>query len=734
MDTKSKSTNLFRGILAWLSCLFIFFSLVTFVIYTIGSYDDIGSELISSAEQTLKTYGNALSGELRELDIYKDNASSFFERLYYSTREDIRPEPPTAAEDTAEEVEFSVERALNSRENYVESISKDNLYSITDYRFDPDGVTVTNSPNWSTDTIPNGFNYLFSFKDGVATITYLYPEDDVSVIVFSSDEPGAFYTNTLSYTLSTMVADEYPDIFFAVRSEPTSYYSANEIVSSARTYANQLIFQSSLIGVVILLYLFVLIFGIVFRRDRLQFIEFLASALRHVWIEIKLIILLFGSLMVFETLTWLPILSKSGLLAIFAAFMMIDLLFIDITNNRCIWRHNIIRSALNFFAGPKTGKPFEKIVYRKYISLVIVLLCIGVLAVLLTVIGLMEIWDFHIFVLVYCALAVAVLGALFWFSVILKDDMRDYGTLVEQISQMYNGNLSAVNHLPPTSPLYSSAMELNMIRDGIKLAVEDGVKSERTKVELITNVSHDIKTPLTSIISYVELLKAEPDLPKHVIDYIEVISQKSNRLRYMIQDIFDVSKAATGNITLHCEYLNLKVLLQQTLADMSSLVDSSAIHWRTQIPENEYPVYVDGQHIYRVFQNLIKNAAQYALEGSRVYIALVKLNGSAIFSMQNISKYELNVDGDTLTSRFVRGDDSRTTTGSGLGLSIAKSFTEACGGTFKVDVSGDLFTIEITFPLVEAPAKAADETTESDENDTIAVEQTDKADIKDTQE
>ena len=133
---------------------------------------------------------------------------------------------------------------------------------------------------------------------------------------------------------------------------------------------------------------------------------------------------------------------------------------------------------------------------------------------------------------------------------------------MDQIEKMYGGDLNAVNALPATSPLYSSAMQLNMIRDGIKIAVEEGIKSERTKVELITNVSHD-QDAATSIISYVELLKAEPDLPPHVKDYIEVIAQKSGRLRCMIQDIFDVSKAATGNITLP-EYLSLDKLLRQT--------------------------------------------------------------------------------------------------------------------------------------------------------------------------
>ncbi|MGN0439354.1 MAG: sensor histidine kinase, partial [Hominenteromicrobium mulieris] len=307
------------------------------------------------------------------------------------------------------------------------------------------------------------------------------------------------------------------------------------------------------------------------------------------------------------------------------------------------------------------------------------------------------------FVAFYVGLFSAGVGTLVWFAWALRDDLRDYGKLMEQAEQMYKGDLDAMNHLPATSPLYDSAMQLNMIRDGIRIAVEEGIKSERTKVELITNVSHDIKTPLTSIISYIELMKTEPDLPPHMQDYLKIVSQKADRLRHMLQDIFDVSKAATGNITLMPEYIGLDKLLRQTLGDMDGVMNDSELTWRVQIPQEDFPVYADGQRMYRVFQNLIKNAAQYALEGSRVYVQLQKQSQNAVVTIQNISKYELTMDGDSLTARFVRGDDSRSTSGSGLGLSIAKSFTEACGGTFHVTVKGDLFTVTITLPLKEPP-------------------------------
>ena len=389
---------------------------------------------------------------------------------------------------------------------------------------------------------------------------------------------------------------------------------------------------------------------------------------------------------------------------LFSVFFVFYLLGIDISHNRRIYRHNIIHSVLKFVLGNREGKKFEQIVYRKYMATagILVGLCIvGILGYVFFyshwLMG--TIW----FVAFYVGLFSAGVGTLVWFAWALRDDLRDYGKLMEQVEQMYKGDLDAMNHLPATSPLYDSAMQLNMIRDGICIAVEEGIKSERTKVELITNVSHDIKTPLTSIISYIELMKTEPDLPPHMQDYLKIVSQKADRLRHMLQDIFDVSKAATGNITLMPEYIGLDKLLRQTLGDMDGVMNDSELTWRVQIPQEDFPVYADGQRMYRVFQNLIKNAAQYALEGSRVYVELQKQGQNAVVTIQNISKYELTMDGDSLTARFVRGDDSRSTSGSGLGLSIAKSFTEACGGTFRVTVKGDLFTVMITLPLKEPP-------------------------------
>lgn len=717
---KSKSTNLARGVFSWFCFMLVVFSMIFVLLYSFADFSAYGDEIIDKLKQISATYGELMSGELRELDIYKENASSFFERLYYGTQsgETISPEDDISEEGVR--IDRGVQYFISDSESstavaavYVESISKDNLYAITDYSKDPAGKTVTNDTNWDPSTLPEGFNYLFQYRGGVAEIFHRQA-DGTLMSVFRSDQPGAYYTDTLAYTLESLHSLKTPpDISFAVRTKPESFYASNEIVSSAQAYANQLMFQMVLVLTAAALFILILILSFLFRRDRKLFETYLAHGLKWIWIEIKIIAMLVWSFLILSMLyeDWFSL-----SLAACAAFFMLYLLGVDISHNRRIYRHNIVHSILKFVLANKHGKHFEQIEYRKYLATAGIIVGLGIAAVTVTLFS----WGRYPFETwlpaFYTALAIAGLGTLLWFAAALRDDLKDYGILMDQIEKMYGGDLNAVNALPATSPLYSSAMQLNMIRDGIKIAVEEGIKSERTKVELITNVSHDIKTPLTSIISYVELLKAEPDLPPHVKDYIEVIAQKSGRLRYMIQDIFDVSKAATGNITLQPEYLSLDKLLRQTLADMDTLMEESPLQWRVQIPEEPFPVHVDGQKMYRVFQNLIKNAAQYALDGSRVYVTLTKRDGSACVTMQNISKHELTMDGESLTARFVRGDDSRSTSGSGLGLSIAKSFTEACGGTCAVSVQGDLFTAVITLPLISPPEPAAPRSAEIPED------------------
>ena len=277
---------------------------------------------------------------------------------------------------------------------------------------------------------------------------------------------------------------------------------------------------------------------------------------------------------------------------------------------------------------------------------------------------------------------------------------EDLGALTEQIGAVRGGDMENALSLPEDSDLKAAADDLNSIQEGMEAAIRERTKSERMKVELVANVSHDIKTPLTSIVSYVDILKQEENLPEDVKDYIRVLGEKSERLSAMVQDVFEVSKAASGELKVNLEALDFAKLLRQTLADMAEPIEQSSLSMRVSIPEEPVEITADGQRLYRVFQNLLQNALKYSLPGSRVYLTLVEKDGNATAVMKNTSATELG-DGIDFTERFVRGDKSRTDGGSGLGLSIAKSFTEACGGSFRVETDADLFTAVVSFAVTE---------------------------------
>jgi len=277
---------------------------------------------------------------------------------------------------------------------------------------------------------------------------------------------------------------------------------------------------------------------------------------------------------------------------------------------------------------------------------------------------------------------------------------RDMDALSGYIGEIRNGNYTDIDGDFAGHDLEHVMAQLEDIRHGMEKAVEEQMKSQKMKVELIANVSHDIKTPLTSIISYVQFLKQEEGLPEHVKDYVRILDEKSQRLKNMVQDVFAVSKAASGELPVHMEELDFGKLLRQTLADMEEQIEGSAVSFRTELPQTPVMILADGQRMYRVFQNLFQNAIQYSLAGSRVYVTLKTDGSMAVASVKNASLMELDKEKD-FAERFARGDQSRTDGGSGLGLSIAQSFTEACCGEFSWETDADLFVVKVSFHRIE---------------------------------
>lgn len=244
-----------------------------------------------------------------------------------------------------------------------------------------------------------------------------------------------------------------------------------------------------------------------------------------------------------------------------------------------------------------------------------------------------------------------------------------------------------------------AAVSINKIGDGLDRAVEESVKNERLKTDLITNVSHDIKTPLTSIINYVDLLKREDFEDPKIRNYLQVLEEKAYRLKTLTEDVVEASKVSSGNISLEMMNLNLVELVNQTSAEFEEKFEARNLKMIMNLPTEPATIYADGRRMWRVLANVFNNAAKYAMEGSRVYVDLVQTGEEVQLTIKNVSEQSLNISADELTERFIRGDVSRSTEGSGLGLSIAQNLTKLQGGKFELYLDGDLFKVLIRFPV-----------------------------------
>ncbi|MDE5866610.1 MAG: HAMP domain-containing histidine kinase, partial [Lachnospiraceae bacterium] len=294
-------------------------------------------------------------------------------------------------------------------------------------------------------------------------------------------------------------------------------------------------------------------------------------------------------------------------------------------------------------------------------------------------------------------------------GMILYRDVKERQDIVDGIEKIAAGDFSyQVEQEKVHGYNTALAKSVNNIGNGIKNAVESSMKDERMKTELITNVSHDIKTPLTSIINYVDLIKREEVDNERVRNYIRILDEKSQRLKQLTDDLVEASKISSGNISLNFERINLTELLNQTIGEFSEKFEQKNLSIVMDVKAANSVIEADSRRIWRIMENLFNNIYKYALDGTRVYITVYPLKNKVVMkqewveiSIKNISATELNCNPEELTERFIRGDESRTTEGSGLGLSIAKNLTEAQKGTFNISLDGDLFKVVMTFPLIQ---------------------------------
>lgn len=279
--------------------------------------------------------------------------------------------------------------------------------------------------------------------------------------------------------------------------------------------------------------------------------------------------------------------------------------------------------------------------------------------------------------------------------------IESFKKLEQGLKNIYEGNNKDKLNKEQFTPEFGQIVEyVNDISNGFENAVEKSLKSERLKTELITNVSHDIKTPLTSIINYVDLLKKEEIEKGKAKEYIEILDTKSQRLKKLIEDLVEASKASSGNVNLKLEKIGIIELIKQALGEFEDKFKEKNLEIIKELPKEDIKVNADSRYMYRVIENLFSNVAKYALEGSRVYIDVKETNRKIKLAIKNISKERLNISEEELMQRFVRGDKARTTEGSGLGLSIARSLIQLQRGNLECKIDGDLFKVEIEFDIV----------------------------------
>lgn len=610
------------------------------------------------------------------------------------------------------------------------------------YRITVDGETKYASADWEsgllTDltSVPEGFNFVLRFsggkvsirKDGEALNVYgngVYDDENAWCVPGYENFPAGEDVQTVEVLFAirqTPIRFLQADYRWGSNSNADTFYTLYAQYQQSRAAWRQL--AMTLAAGLALLGL-----AIALRRYRAQAEQALARLTPYVFTEVRglaialsigwMTVVLVGS--VLEN-SWLlfyryPSLSTMQQAVVFArcvgaalghtwalltAVWSIRLVRIDHRYHETCERRSLVRLLTGAVRRAELRYPLQRRLWRQSLCRTVVpmvlVLAAGLGSLLLYYIN----YDLSVWHLVLWAATLLVcVGLELWWLRRERALARDFGRLADQVQAVQRGELDAALTLPEESDLRESAERLRDIQAGLRAAVQEQMKSERMKVELVSNVSHDLKTPLTSVLSYSELLLQEP-LDGAARDYAVIIAQKAQRLKAMVQDVFDISKAASEQLPLQPERLDLAKLLRQTLADMNDAIEKSGLQLRTQLPDEAVYITADGKRLYRVFQNLVQNALQYSLPGSRVYLTLTRDARSAEATLRNTSRSELPAGVD-FTARFVRGDESRTDGGSGLGLSIAKSFTEACGGSFRVQTMADLFTASVRFSLCSVP-------------------------------
>ncbi len=561
-----------------------------------------------------------------------------------------------------------------------------------------DAVSYGNSDTYiETDRISGEFNY-YILKDGKEyTNTSMNPEDFgsekaymlfsndngvvaaesniVGYLPFSFDNYQIYSTSKLYVALKAHMYDHYEDVYYGNRNP----YIFNFIVYRLFYFIFvflQLIFITSC----------VLSYIGEHKNAKVRFYD-------KIWIEVIIIANLFLYFLFPYAVGEIMVLGIGMSLASFIVIPATMLVVMHIVRLICLKRLDNASFIAKFIVHPviRAVKSLRKTVTIRARLLVSVGIILGVYSF-----AMMLLTGFN-----ETAFIVAIFFSLFCFiaiSLVLRTTSHKLDKIAKNLKQISEGNIT--EKLPDMggSPIGRMANDVNHISEGLQVAIEKEIVAERMKSELVTNVSHDLRTPMTSILTYIDLIKTEGLQSENAHKYFDIIDQKSKRLQTLTDDLLSISKASSGNIEVSLEKIDLRALINQSLGELTDKVTSANLDFRVS-GENVY-VLSDGKLLWRVIDNLFSNIFKYAMPSSRVYVSVLSDELHGILQFKNISQNELPTVPQLLAERFTRGDESRNSEGSGLGLAIAKSFTESQQGEFAIDVDGDLFKVTIKIPLV----------------------------------
>ncbi|MFA7147659.1 MAG: HAMP domain-containing sensor histidine kinase [Syntrophomonadaceae bacterium] len=678
MDTKLKKFKPFTAWLCFFLAVSIMIGLLISVLCMLGHSGGNGEAL----KAPFIDYKNST--------VFKQRTADYYGQLFSLVAD------PSSQDTNSMEITKSILDNEGANLKYY-AVNKSNKFLVQNITPEPSSL----SDSGKTPALPAGYSYCWYFDGEKLRVIDHGKAIDIQRLdsgyqrIFN----GYIYNLTPKYLSNVQVVLAVKDTLVENPYGHSIYYGEQQFLSTMSwIYIGLLV-----VG------LLLLVLAIINRPSKREFDRKLASWSNRMWLEVKiflalLVLVFLGGFGFHYYPGWCaPVDQVLGVTFIscilIACFWWFYLILIDlIVNGKNFFTPNSINSLLTWYRKYEKRYPWQKSMLKRAYMLVAaeaVMALISVMFVMIAI-GYLSVTAFLL------ALMIVGAGIYLIYRYLKRYDatLTDLGKLMDHIGLIKNGDMETHLEVAEDADIYLAVQNLNSIQEGMGTAVTERMKSERMKIDLITNVSHDLKTPLTSIISYVELLNQEEGLPEHVNDYTRILAQKSEHLKNLIQDLFDLSKASSNNLALDMEKIDLARLVKQALADMEEPITASGLTFRINIPDEPMYITSDGKKLYRVLENLIMNTLKYSLSGSRVFVDLTVDSKEVLATIKNTANYEMTFDEDEILQRFVRGDKSRSSEGSGLGLSIAQTFTEVCGGKFSVKIDGDLFKVELRFETV----------------------------------